>query len=89
MNKGLGILTNWECPNCGNIIKITSPFWNKKMMKQIDGPARCGCGRKGRFRLINFEPCEYRVVTKKDEKEVETTEEPEEVEEKEEEKVAA
>lgn len=37
----------FECPSCGNIINIL----------QLDGsfrePSRCGCGRKGKFRLLS------------------------------------
>ncbi len=39
----------FECPSCGNIINVL----------QLDGsfkePSRCGCGRKGKFRLISKE----------------------------------
>ena len=39
--------SKFECPNCGNVISVL----------QLEGsfrePDRCGCGRKGKFRLIS------------------------------------
>jgi len=39
----------FECPSCGNVLNIL----------QLDGsfrePSRCGCGRKGKFRLLSKE----------------------------------
>ena len=39
----------FECPNCGNVINI--------LMKDgaFKKPTRCGCGRKGNFRLLSRE----------------------------------
>ncbi len=39
----------FECPSCGNIIKVL------QVESKFKEPTRCGCGRKGRFRLIGKE----------------------------------
>ena len=39
----------FECPNCGNIIGVI------QLDKKFKEPTRCGCGRKGKFRLISKE----------------------------------
>ena len=39
----------FECPNCGNIINVL------QLDTQFKEPTRCGCGRKGKFRLLNRE----------------------------------
>jgi replicative DNA helicase Mcm len=39
----------FECPNCGNIISVLQLDSNFKE------PHRCGCGRKGNFRLLDKE----------------------------------
>ncbi|MBW2966445.1 hypothetical protein KY342_05060, partial [Candidatus Woesearchaeota archaeon] len=39
----------FECPNCGNIINVLQLDSNFKE------PTRCGCGRKGKFRLLSKE----------------------------------
>ena len=58
----LGIKCKFECPTCGNIIKADSPFWNKDLRKKLKEPIKCGCGRKGNFTMIGFEPCQYEIV---------------------------
>ncbi|MBL7054278.1 minichromosome maintenance protein MCM [Candidatus Woesearchaeota archaeon] len=39
----------FECPSCGNIINIL------QLDSQFKEPSRCGCGRKGKFRLLSKE----------------------------------
>ncbi|MBU0758142.1 MAG: minichromosome maintenance protein MCM [Nanoarchaeota archaeon] len=39
----------FECPSCGNIITVL------QMDSKFKEPTRCGCGRKGKFRLISKE----------------------------------
>jgi len=39
----------FECPSCGNIINIL------QLDRSFKEPARCGCGRKGKFRLVSKE----------------------------------
>ncbi|MBD3354041.1 MAG: AAA domain-containing protein [Candidatus Lokiarchaeota archaeon] len=39
----------FECPSCGNIITVL------QMDDRFKEPTRCGCGRKGKFRLISKE----------------------------------
>ncbi len=39
----------FECPNCGNIINVL------QLDNQFKEPTRCGCGRKGKFRLLSKE----------------------------------
>lgn len=60
----LGINCKWECPQCGNVLGSSSPFWNKELRKKLSEPIKCGCGRKKDFVLIDFERCEFRVEKK-------------------------
>ncbi|MFH1439002.1 MAG: minichromosome maintenance protein MCM [Candidatus Woesearchaeota archaeon] len=39
----------FECPSCGNIIPVL------QLDKKFKEPSRCGCGRKGKFRLLSKE----------------------------------
>ncbi len=39
----------FECPSCGNIINVL------QLDAAFKEPSRCGCGRKGKFRLISKE----------------------------------
>lgn len=39
----------FECPSCGNIINIL------QLDSSFREPSRCGCGRKGKFRLLSKE----------------------------------
>lgn len=39
----------FECPSCGNILPII------QLEKSFKEPSRCGCGRKGKFRLLSKE----------------------------------
>ena len=39
----------FECPSCGNIISVL------QLDAQFKEPSRCGCGRKGKFRLLSKE----------------------------------
>ncbi len=39
----------FECPSCGNIINVL------QLDVSFKEPSRCGCGRKGKFRLISKE----------------------------------
>jgi len=39
----------FECPSCGNILAIL------QLDTQFKEPSRCGCGRKGKFKLISKE----------------------------------
>lgn len=40
---------SFECPMCGNVIKIP------QLDTSFKEPTRCGCGRKGKFTLLNKE----------------------------------
>jgi len=40
-------VARFECPSCGNVISII------QMEKKFKEPSGCGCGRKGKFRLLN------------------------------------
>tara|TARA_Y100000034_G_scaffold14075_1_gene14719 strand:+ start:26740 stop:28758 length:2019 start_codon:yes stop_codon:yes gene_type:complete len=37
----------FECPSCGNIISVI------QLDQKFKEPSRCGCGRKGKFRLLS------------------------------------
>ncbi|AJF61408.1 TPA: minichromosome maintenance protein MCM [Candidatus Woesearchaeota archaeon] len=39
----------FECPSCGNIITVL------QLDSKFKEPSRCGCGRKGKFRLLSKE----------------------------------
>lgn len=39
----------FECPSCGNVINII------QLDKTFKEPSRCGCGRKGKFKLLSKE----------------------------------
>ncbi|MFP4403387.1 MAG: minichromosome maintenance protein MCM [Nanoarchaeota archaeon] len=39
----------FECPSCGNVINVL------QLDQKFKEPTRCGCGRKGKFRLLNKE----------------------------------
>src|SRR3989338_2005561 len=39
----------FECPSCGNVISVL------QLDKKFKEPTRCGCGRKGKFRLLSKE----------------------------------
>ena len=43
------ISAKFECPSCGNMINVL------QLEKKFKEPTRCGCGRKGKFRLVNKE----------------------------------
>jgi replicative DNA helicase Mcm len=43
------ISAKFECPQCGNIISVL------QLESVFKEPSKCGCGRKGKFRLINKE----------------------------------
>ena len=47
----------FECPSCGNIISIL------QLDKKFREPSRCGCGRKGKFRLLNKELIDAQGIT--------------------------
>ena len=39
----------FECPSCGNVISVI------QLDKKFKEPTRCGCGKKGKFRLLSKE----------------------------------
>lgn len=39
----------FECPSCGNILTVL------QLDQKFQEPTRCGCGRKGKFRLVSRE----------------------------------
>ena len=39
----------FECPSCGNLLSVL------QLGSAFKEPSRCGCGRKGRFRLVSKE----------------------------------
>jgi len=39
----------FECPSCGNVISVL------QLEQKFREPSRCGCGRKGKFRLLSKE----------------------------------
>ena len=47
----------FECPSCGNIINVLQ---NDQKFKE---PSKCGCGRKGKFRLLSKELIDAQGIT--------------------------
>lgn len=43
------VSTRFECPSCGNIISVL------QIDTKFREPSRCGCGRKGKFRILSKE----------------------------------
>jgi len=43
------VSARFECPSCGNIITVL------QVDSKFKEPSRCGCGRKGKFRLLSKE----------------------------------
>ncbi len=39
----------FECPSCGNVLNVL------QLDKQFKEPSKCGCGRKGKFRMLDKE----------------------------------
>ncbi len=47
----------FECPTCGNIITVL------QLDQKFKEPTRCGCGRKGKFRLLSKELVDAQRLT--------------------------
>jgi replicative DNA helicase Mcm len=47
----------FECPSCGNIINVL------QLEQKFKEPSRCGCGRKGKFRLLSKELIDAQGIT--------------------------
>ncbi len=47
----------FECPSCGNIIPVL------QIDQKFKEPSRCGCGRKGKFRLLSKELVDAQGIT--------------------------
>jgi len=58
----LGIQSRWECPSCGNIIKVEDVLIETPSKVYFKSPSHCGCGRKGSFTLMDFKPMEVRTA---------------------------
>jgi len=43
------ISARFECPSCGNVLPVL------QLEQKFKEPSRCGCGRKGKFRLLSKE----------------------------------
>ncbi|MBW2991642.1 AAA family ATPase, partial [Candidatus Woesearchaeota archaeon] len=47
----------FECPSCGNIINVL------QLEQKFKEPSRCGCGRKGKFRLLSKDLIDAQGIT--------------------------
>jgi replicative DNA helicase Mcm len=47
----------FECPSCGNIIPVL------QIDQKFKEPSRCGCGRKGKFKLLSKELVDAQSIT--------------------------
>lgn len=50
-------MAKFECPSCGNIINVL------QLDSKFKEPTTCGCGRKGKFKLINKELIDAQRLT--------------------------
>jgi len=65
------ISSQFECPSCGNIINIL------QVDTKFKEPSRCGCGRKGKFRVISKELVDaQRIVLEEAPENLEGSEQP-------------
>ncbi len=65
------ISARFECPSCGNIISVL------QLDTKFREPERCGCGRKGKFRLLEKELVDsQRIVLEESPDELEGGEQP-------------
>jgi replicative DNA helicase Mcm len=61
----------FECPSCGNVIAVL------QLDTKFKEPTRCGCGRKGKFRLLNKELIDAQgIVLEESSKDLEGGEQP-------------
>jgi len=61
----------FECPSCGNVINVL------QLDTSFKEPSRCGCGRKGKFRLISKELVDAQgIVLEEDPENLEGGEQP-------------
>jgi len=61
----------FECPSCGNIINVL------QLDNNFKEPSSCGCGRKGKFRIINRELVDVQgIVLEEDPEQLEGGEQP-------------
>lgn len=61
----------FECPNCGNILAVL------QLDNKFKEPTRCGCGRKGKFRLLSKELIDaQRIVLEESPEDLEGGEQP-------------
>jgi replicative DNA helicase Mcm len=47
----------FECPSCGNVLHVLQTD------QKFQEPSRCGCGRKGKFKLLSKELCDAQSIT--------------------------
>lgn len=64
------IESKWECPACGNVITRHEVLTMYGRAVKFTMPEKCSCGRKGAFKLINFEAMTAMIVKKSDEQKV-------------------
>ena len=61
----------FECPSCGNVINIL------QVDTKFKEPTRCGCGRKGKFRMIDKELVDaQRIILEESPEDLEGGEQP-------------
>ncbi len=54
----IGIVTDWECPACGDVKEMKSVLERRRRGYFFPEPSECPCGRKRNFTLLHF-----RVIT--------------------------
>jgi len=50
--RPLVVTAKFECPSCGNVLTIL------QLENSFKEPTKCGCGRKGKFRMLSKELCD-------------------------------
>lgn len=52
----ISVSARFECPSCGNIIPVL------QLDEKFKEPSRCGCGRKGKFRLLDKNLKDFAII---------------------------
>lgn len=72
--KPMAVSAKFECPSCGNIINVL------QLEKKFKEPTKCGCGRKGKFRLMDKELVDaQRIVLEESLEDIEGGEQPKKI----------
>lgn len=51
-------MIKYECPSCGNVLSVSQPAMGSRV-----SPTKCGCGRKGKFKVLDRERVNTRFIS--------------------------